>query len=104
MLDSILGILNFITLFATGLIVFFYTRATFSLLKTAKETNELTMLPLLTLRYGNDVKHPKMIVKNIGKGAALNVKITDIVMKHCHPQGEVRSHFINLLCCRVETS
>ncbi len=79
-LNTVFSILNLTTLIVTSIIVFFYTKATYSLLNAAKEQNELVMLPLLTLRYVDGPKYPKMVIKNIGKGAALNVKVKNIEM------------------------
>lgn len=69
-------ILTFFALFLTLLAIIWYAYETRKLrMETLKQT-ELSLKPFIILSY--DERKRKFILKNIGKGVGLNVKIADI--------------------------
>lgn len=73
---AVLGV-TAIILAITGWFVYKYTKATLDLRDTARNEIELTMLPLLVFEFGvEDRSNYFMKIRNMGKGPALNVKIS----------------------------
>lgn len=66
--------LSNIILLLTLFVIIRYTYATFGLFKESQFQSELGISPFIILKFNNKTRH--LIVKNIGKGLALNVQVT----------------------------
>src|SRR6266704_1103410 len=77
---SLLGWLNFGVLLLTAGVITWYTMETYRLRKEAQLQTELETRPFLSVIYEGHRQDATVLIVNLGKGLARNVRVADIIL------------------------